>query len=63
MTDAEYERTPNLEGIIKAVVPSGRMAFPDEVADVIVFYSSPAASYITGQAIAVDNGMFLTVKL
>lgn len=49
--------------IVKAVVPSGRMAEPDEVADTIVFLCSPAASYISGHAIYIDNGVSLTVRL
>jgi NAD(P)-dependent dehydrogenase (short-subunit alcohol dehydrogenase family) len=63
MTDAERERNPKLDDLIKTAVPAGRMAFPDEVADVIVFYSSPATSYMTGQAIVIDNGVSLAVRL
>jgi meso-butanediol dehydrogenase / (S,S)-butanediol dehydrogenase / diacetyl reductase len=37
-------------------VPMGRLGAPDEVGDVIVFLASPAASYITAQAINVDGG-------
>jgi meso-butanediol dehydrogenase / (S,S)-butanediol dehydrogenase / diacetyl reductase len=37
-------------------VPMGRLGTPDEVGDVIVFLASPAASYITAQAINVDGG-------
>lgn len=40
-----------------ARVPLGRMAQPKEVADMIVFLCSPAASYITGEVIRVDGGM------
>ncbi|KAL4865770.1 hypothetical protein BDV12DRAFT_174076 [Aspergillus spectabilis] len=44
---------------IQTVVPMGRMAKPEEVADVVLFMSSPRASYVTGAAWAVDGGMTL----
>jgi 3-oxoacyl-[acyl-carrier protein] reductase len=38
-------------------IPVGRLGKPDDVASLIVFLASPAASYINGQVIRVDGGM------
>ena len=39
-----------------SMVPEGRLGEPDEIAALIAFLVSPAASYVRGQSIAADGG-------
>jgi len=43
-----------------AGIPLGRAGTSDDVADLLLFLASSEASYITGQAINVDGGMFMS---
>jgi acetoacetyl-CoA reductase/3-oxoacyl-[acyl-carrier protein] reductase len=59
-----YVATEMLEGVpekvlegIKAQIPVGRLAHPDEIARVVHFLAADASGYITGQIWGVNGGM------
>ena len=52
---------PEAEARWKSRIPAGRLAMPEEIADLVCFLCSERAAYITGEAIAIDGGFVRTV--
>src|SRR5207249_12239847 len=45
-----------LNAMLKAYVPMGRLGRSEEIADAVLWLCSSAASYVTGQSISIDGG-------
>jgi 3-oxoacyl-[acyl-carrier protein] reductase len=57
LIDTEMIKNAPVENI-KALIPMARIGQPAEVAKVVRFLCSDDASYVTGQVISVNGGMF-----
>ena len=59
-TDIVEDLPMDLKQSIMDRVPVGRFGYPEEIAGMVGFLASEAASYVTGQAIAVDGGLVIS---
>jgi 3-oxoacyl-[acyl-carrier protein] reductase len=50
------EQQPEMYQGVRASIPWGRLATPEEVADVAVFLVSPRARWVVGECVSVDGG-------
>jgi NAD(P)-dependent dehydrogenase (short-subunit alcohol dehydrogenase family) len=57
MMDETFERFPGFRESLIGFVPMGRMGRPAEVAGAIAWLCSDAASFITGESLAVEGGL------
>lgn len=57
---AGLRKDPQMMARWLADIPQGRLGEPTDVAGVVLFLCSPAAAYITGQALNVDGGKVMS---
>ena len=55
MTDP-LMKDPEMKARIEAMTPMQRMGTADEIAEAVIWLCSDKASFVTGQALAVDGG-------
>jgi NAD(P)-dependent dehydrogenase (short-subunit alcohol dehydrogenase family) len=59
----EIERTrqerPDYAGVWSKITPLRRVATPADIAHAVLFFASEGASFITGQILSVDGGVFI----
>ncbi len=46
------------ERIVEQIVPMGRQGTPEEIAPIVVYLASDGSSYMTGQALVIDGGVY-----
>jgi len=60
LTEGTAEGFETLRSFLEARIPLRRVAAPEEIAAVVLFLASPAASYVTGATVVADGGFLLT---
>ncbi len=58
-TDMTHELPETVKETLLKQVPLGRLGSPDEIAHTVAFLASDGASYITGETIHINGGMYM----
>lgn len=61
MMQTDIKMAPFLKEAIAKFTPMGRMALPEEMAQVILFLCGPGGSYVSGTGLIVDGGITLAL--
>ena len=57
LVERHLQADPELEALLVAKEPVGRIAQPEEVAEAVVWLCSDAASFVTGHPLVIDGGL------
>ena len=58
-TDMTQQLSDKQKEAVIGAIPLKRMGQPEDIAHLAVFLASPLASYITGEVIKVDGGIYI----
>ncbi len=58
-TDMTRALGPEQRKALEGQIALGRLGVPDDIAKAVLFLASPAASYITGETLHVNGGMYM----
>jgi 3-oxoacyl-[acyl-carrier protein] reductase len=59
-TDMTRALSAEQRGALQAQIPLGRLGSPEDIAGAALFLASPQASYITGETLHVNGGMYMS---
>ncbi|KAJ2990106.1 hypothetical protein NUW58_g3123 [Xylaria curta] len=61
MLQRGIQKQPEIGKVLNKSMPLGRVATPEEIANVVHFLASPGASFVNGQSIMVDSGVSVNI--
>jgi len=62
LTERTLREAPDYEGSWSALTPLGRVGGPQDVANAVLFFAAEKSSFVTGQTLFVDGGLFMAPR-